>query len=86
VPVFATWKSHPTKDSEFLAWYQRVELARAVYENPDPMRQKEFKKLCEDYGITHAVWPAAKGDFPYAGRGERVYGDDSYSVWTTAPR
>jgi len=77
VPVFATWKSHPTKDSEFLEWHGRIEQVKTVYDGSQPALQS----LINEYGITHMVWPAAQGGFPFAQLGRRVYADGHFSLW-----
>jgi hypothetical protein len=80
VPVFATRKSHPTKDSEFLAWNVRIEAARQVYDGSPAALQK----LMKDHAITHIVWPETKGNFPFPALGSRVYTDSNYSLWVLA--
>jgi hypothetical protein len=80
VPVYATWKSHPTKDSEFLAWYKRVEAARTIYDG-GPGAQEALQALLESRAVTHVVWPEAHGEFPFPQRGRRVFGDRNFSLW-----
>ncbi len=77
VPVYATLKSHPTKDSEFLAWRRRIEAAQAVYGGSGA----ELQRLSKEEAVTHVVWPAEKGDFPFTGYGSRLYGDKYFSLW-----
>ena len=69
VPVFATWKSHPTKDSEFLEWYKRIEAARTIYDG-GPGAQEALKALLESHAVTHVIWPESKGAFPFPQTGQ----------------
>ena len=80
VPVYATWKSHPTKDSEFLEWYKRVEAARKIYDG-GPGAQDALQALLASHAVTHVVWPEAKGTFPFSQLGRRVFGDKNFSLW-----
>lgn len=77
VPVYATLKSHPTRDSEFLAWHDRIEAAQAVYAGSEAA----LERLTDDGAITHIAWPAAKGPFPFAAQGKKLYGDRYFSLW-----
>jgi hypothetical protein len=81
VPVYATWKSHPTKDSEFLEWYKRTEIASSIYDKPQNQAQSQLLALIESRSVTHVVWPAAKGVFPYSRMGQQVYKDRHFSLW-----
>ncbi len=81
VPVFATWKSHPTKDSEFLDWYKRIEAARTIYEGQAGMAQDALKALLESHAVTHVIWPQSKGAFPFSQMGRQVFGDNNFSLW-----
>ena len=81
VPVFATWKSHPTKDSEFLDWNKRIEAARTIYEGQAGMAQDALKALLESHAVTHVIWPQSKGAFPFTQMGRRVFGDSCFSLW-----
>lgn len=81
VPVFATWKSHPTKDSEFLEWYKRIETARAIYEKRGDRAKSDMLVLIENHSVTHVVWPISKGDFPFSQMGQQVYRDTYFSLW-----
>lgn len=77
VPVFVTIKSHPTKDSEFLAWHDRLKNAQAVYGGSG----KTLQGLIADRVVTHMVWPASQGDFPFSSIGRRIYSDSYFSLW-----
>ncbi len=79
VPVFATWKSHPTRDNELLQWYERINVARTIYD--DRVDSSEISALTDSYPVTHIICPADKGKYPFAGVGQKVYQDKSYSVW-----
>ena len=81
VPVFATWKSHPTKDSEFLEWYKRIETARAIYEKPADRAQPTMLDLLESHSVTHVIWPVSKGEFPFSRMGHEVYRDNYFTLW-----
>lgn len=77
VPVFVTLKSHPTKDSEFLAWYERIKTAQAIYSGSE----KTLRGLLANRVITHMVWPASQGAFPFSGFSRRIYSDSNFSLW-----
>jgi hypothetical protein len=81
VPVYVTWKSHPTKDSEFLEWYKRIETARAIYEKRTDRKQSEISDLIESNSVTHVIWPISKEEFPFSQMGQQVYRDSYYSLW-----
>ncbi|NJL84429.1 MAG: hypothetical protein HC890_18585 [Chloroflexaceae bacterium] len=51
-PIFINRKSHPYKDIEVIAWYNRVETALSIYQNNDCSRLKE---IISEVKITHAV-------------------------------
>lgn len=79
VPVYVTWKSHPTKDNEFLAWYKRIEIAAAIYEKP--LQSAEASNLLKKNAITHIIWPKSKGNFPFSNIAQQAYADRYYSLW-----
>lgn len=81
VPVFATWKSHPSKDTEFLDWYERVTAAEAIYTQPPSEIPALVAALQEQYPVTHIVWPVSKRAFPSPDLGEQIYSDAHFSVW-----
>lgn len=81
VPVFATWKSHPTKDDEFLAWHERVKLAESFYSPAGGVSPSDSLASLRRNSITHVVWPVASGEFPLA-EPEKIYEDDHFSVWS----
>lgn len=81
VPVLATWKSHPTKDSEFLQWYDRVTAAEALYSQPAEQMETAVVSLRDRYPVTHLVWPESSGSFPLFNLGTQVYSDEYFSVW-----
>jgi hypothetical protein len=81
VPVFATWKSHPTKDNEFLEWYQRTEAARVIYGEQADQAKAALLTLIENHSVTHVVWPQVKGCFPFSQMGQQVYQDMNFSLW-----
>jgi hypothetical protein len=86
VPVFATWKSHPTKDSEFLEWYGRIEKARAIYEAPADLAGPAISGLLESRSVTHVIWPVSDGEFPFSRMGHEVYRDKHFSLWDMRPK
>ena len=78
VPVFVTWKTHPTKDTEFLEWYQRIETARTVYAaKVDPAN---IVTVLKTQSLTHVVWKLTDGVYPYSGAGRQIYSDDHFSL------
>ena len=80
VPVYATWKSHPTRDSEFLIWYDRVQAVDAFY-GGGTNAATVFRARLAPAGVTHVLWPASGGAFPLASAGRRLYRDEHYSLW-----
>jgi len=81
VPVFANAKSHPSKDSEYLDWHQRILAAKSVYKGPEDQVWSQLVSLKNRGLITHVVWPQSKGDFPMQEKATRVYEDKDYSLW-----
>ena len=81
IPVLATWKSHPTKDSEFLEWHRRIAAAQRIYDVPESQLREEISKLQETYSVTHFVVPTSKELDAWQQVGERVYRDSFYSLW-----
>ena len=81
VPVFATWKSHPTKDGEFLEWYGRIEIARIIYEGQSGQAQESLKAVLGSHAVTHVIWPQSKGAFPFSKMGKQVFVDSHFSLW-----
>jgi hypothetical protein len=81
VPVFATWKSHPTRDSEFLEWYEKIEIARTLYGGRSEGAQEALKAVLGSHTVTHVVWPQSKGAFPFPQMGKQVFGDSHFSLW-----
>jgi hypothetical protein len=55
-PVFVDWKTHPYRDVEVIAWYERIEAAKRL-------QASEGDELCVRAAAlpaTHFVFPAAK--------------------------
>lgn len=56
LPVFATWKTHPFKDTEVIEWYGRTQKAEQFYQKAnEPGICRLAAELGRDYGVTHAV-------------------------------
>jgi len=53
-PILINDKSHPYKDVEVIEWYNRLQLARQFYEQPES-RCQILSTLVAQYQITHAV-------------------------------
>jgi hypothetical protein len=79
VPIYVTWKTHPTKDTEFLEWYQRIEKARNVYESK--VSAAEVQGYLNALSVSHIIWPTSNSEFPYSNSGQRLYADEAYSLW-----
>lgn len=79
-PVVATWKSHPTKDLEFLAWSRRVEMINAFYDAAPADRRERLVALQRRFGVTHVVMPRERAvsvdEF-----GEPLYHDEHFVLW-----
>lgn len=77
--TLVTWKSHPIKDIEVLAWHARVEAATRFYEAPDePSREAALREAVEAYRVTHVLVPAS---IPQPERfGEVAYRDAGYAL------
>jgi hypothetical protein len=85
-PVLVNYKSHPNRDDEFLAWFERLNLAKDTYDAPDPVaRGQRLERLRVKYGATHFV--ALVGRHPVVPRpGQRVYADAVVEVWRLRER
>ena len=79
VPVYVTWKTHPTRDTEFLDWYQRLETAQSVYNRE--VDSVKIQRLLESNSLTHIIWPTGNGAYPYAQSGQQIFNDEYYSLW-----
>jgi hypothetical protein len=56
--TYATFKSHPNKDVELLAWYDRYKKAESFYDAPDPAhRETALAAVLADHP-THIIVPA----------------------------
>ncbi len=75
-PVVITYKSHPYKDTEILAWYERLQAVDAFYQEPTCER---LDQLITEYGATDVVLPAEQS-VAACDRGQEVYRDGQYSV------
>jgi hypothetical protein len=80
-PVLVNYKSHPNRDDEFLAWFERLGLAKDAYDAPTPgERGRRIERLRAKYGVTHFV--GLVGRHPVQPRpGDRVYADAVVEVW-----
>ena len=83
--IFINRKSHPYKDTEVIAWNDRLNLAREFYatEAPRPQCRLLKRTLVKEYGVTHVVMEAAQRKRPCQGFTE-VYHDQNYSVYARA--
>jgi len=81
VPVLATWKSHPTKDSEVLEWFERVKAAMRVFRKNPASTCREVSFVRDKYSVTHLVIKSKKspGIYPPAIGIER-YVDKHYKL------
>jgi hypothetical protein len=81
VPVLATWKSHPTKDSELLEWFERVKAARSVSRKNPASACREVSFVRDRYSVTHLVMISRKirGEYPSTIGIER-YADKYYTL------
>lgn len=77
--TYATFKSHPNKDTEVLEWYRRFQNAERFYKAATPAdRDAALDTLLAD-GATHLVVPAEMTlDRPGF---KRVYADERYAVY-----
>src|SRR5690606_36170693 len=77
--TYATFKSHPNKDTEVLEWYRRFQNAERFYKAATPAdRDAALDTLLAD-GATHLVVPAEMTlDRPVF---KRVYADERYAVY-----
>ncbi|MBU4054584.1 MAG: hypothetical protein KKA41_09475, partial [Proteobacteria bacterium] len=78
-------KSNPTKDQEFLAWYERLKTAEELYRYPATRKPSETARLLRDNTLTHILWPESQGLFPYEAIGHNVYTDKHFSLWDVRP-
>ena len=80
VPVYVTWKSHPTKDVEILQWSERMNVANAFYD-ASIKEIPEMTAMIRAHGWTHIVWPTSGGPFPCEKIGKKSYSDNYFSLW-----
>ena len=81
IPVFVTTKSHPTKDTEFLTWHDRVTIANQFFHHYKDHTCPELNTLLTSNSMTHIIWPAANGRFPVESLGHKIYSDRYFSLW-----
>jgi len=78
-PTFVDFKSHPYRDREVVAWYDRVQAARLFF-GVDTMDCALLHELARQGGVTHVVSPA--GRFGRSCEGlEACYDDGRYIVY-----
>ncbi len=83
-PAMVTWKSHPTRDIEFLAWYHRLRQADAFFKAPPTRRQRLLAELVRECDLTHVVLEnGAESAGPALGA--VVYRDARYTVLRIDP-
>jgi len=60
VPVFVDYKSHPYKDTEFLEWFDRINISENIYA-PNHLDNacNALADIAKKYTITDVVWPAS---------------------------
>jgi len=77
-PILVDRKSHPYKDIEVLAWHDRMQDAKAFFEESGKERCEVLRKLSKKYKITHVV-----NDTPISGCPtlRRIYADDKYFIY-----
>jgi hypothetical protein len=77
--TYATFKSHPNKDVELLAWFERYKKAEAFYDAPDPaQREAAMVALLTDHP-THIIVPA---DSPLlSDHFDQVWSDAHYMLY-----
>ncbi len=79
VPTLVTWKSHPIKDVEVLAWHERVVAAEAFYAARGEEKLARLREVVEGYHVTHVLVPAEQLS-EVRGGGAVVYEDAHYAV------
>ena len=59
LPTFVTYKTHPYKDVEVLAWWERINTAELIYRlATNASDAGKARELLDQHGITHVVVPA----------------------------
>ncbi len=60
VPVFVDYKSHPYKDTEFLEWFDRINISKNIYD-PNHLDNacNALTDIAKKYAITDVVWPTS---------------------------
>lgn len=80
LPTFVTFKTHPYKDIEVLAWREQLSAADRIYQLAETEAgTAEAGKLLERYGITHVVAPAASPFIVPAFT--EVFGDTNFKIY-----
>ena len=82
-PVVIDGKSHPLRDFEIIAWFDRVRAVDRVYsaDSADPCAAAAA--VVREYGATDLVWPASR---PWSCAGsERVYADSDFAWYRLSP-
>lgn len=78
--IFVDWKSHPYRDVEVLAWYERVQLAQRFFGDGDDLDGELLREICRQGGVTHVVLPGKQaGALPE--QLVEVYWDGAYGVY-----
>lgn len=81
-PVVITFKSHPYKDVEVLAWQERLAAVNDFYADPSCERVAQMR---ERYGVTHVVMEHSvleqHPDFPDCPAPHPVHSDDRFIVY-----
>ncbi|HHP7240025.1 MAG TPA: DUF6798 domain-containing protein [Cyclobacteriaceae bacterium] len=81
VPVYITWKSHPSKDTELLAWFDRIKKAETVYDSSIYHSRPVLKQLYKEENVSHIIWAEYNGDYPFKEETKLLYEDEFYSLW-----
>ena len=82
VPVFVDYKSHPYKDTEFLEWFDRINISKNIYE-PNHLDNacNALTDIAKKYSITDVVWPASH-PIQNCTLLHEIYQDPDYLVYT----
>jgi hypothetical protein len=84
-PIFVDWKSHPYRDTEFLEWFNRANLAWRFYEAPsDDAAIEALSRIRAVSPITHVIaYERTRRALAHAGL-RQVYDGPGYAVFEIA--
>jgi hypothetical protein len=78
-PIVVDYKSHPYKDTEFLEWYERLQLVERCYEGFAEEFPERFAVVVHRFGVSRVVTESSL-QLPGT-RFETIYQDNYYTAY-----